>query len=410
MAALRTLAKDCNFGAALDRMLRDRFVCGMKDGNLQRTFLAEEALTLQRVLERALTSEAAAASAAVMRQGSEVEVSESIHGVSASRSRRYQRSRRNDERVCAGCGGHHMRKQCPHCESICHSCGLKGHLQRVCRRTHTSKDSAATSSSTNARTEASTSSNTRQAIIINNRSCIFEVDSGSPVTIMRESTYRYIWPKGKLDLSKCDLDLNDYQKNPIPVKGVADVSIFYNQRKIENLPLVIVTGGGANLLGCNWFDALEDEVTAPEEILMIELAATPVVNPELLASYTSKDSILSKILSWVLRGWPNTKIERADTLYPYYMRREELSANKGVLVWGIRAVIPPQARRTILTALHAAHPGIVKMKALARSYVWWPNIDVEIEAVVKSCCACQEIRNEPQKTPTHHWESTKRPW
>ncbi|KAM8701369.1 hypothetical protein ACLKA7_000226, partial [Drosophila subpalustris] len=256
MAALRTLAKDCNFGAALDRMLRDRFVCGMKDGNLQRTFLAEEALTLQRVLERALTSEAAAASAAVMRQGSEVEVSESIHGVSASRSRRYQRSRRNDERVCAGCGGHHMRKQCPHRESICHSCGLKGHLQRVCRRTHTSKDSAATSSSTNARTAASTSSNTRQAIIINNRSCIFEVDSGSPVTIMRESTYRYIWPKGKLDLSKCDLDLNDYQKNPIPVKGVADVSILYNQRKIENLPLVIVTGGGANLLGCNWFDAL----------------------------------------------------------------------------------------------------------------------------------------------------------
>ncbi|KAM8702023.1 hypothetical protein ACLKA7_000224 [Drosophila subpalustris] len=60
-------------------------------------------------------------------------------------------------------------------------------------------------------------------------------------------------------------------------------------------------------------------------------------------------------------------------------------------------------------ALHAAHPGIVKIKALARSYAWWPNIDAEIEAVVKSCCACQEIRNEPQKTPTHHWESAKRP-
>ena len=35
------------------------------------------------------------------------------------------------------------------------------------------------------------------------------------------------------------------------------------------------------------------------------------------------------------------------------------------------------------------HPGIVKMKSLARSYVWWPNLCAEIEAKVKDCAECQ---------------------
>lgn len=52
------------------------------------------------------------------------------------------------------------------------------------------------------------------------------------------------------------MDLNDYQRNPIPVKGVIDVLIHYNRRKIDNLPLIIISGGGSNLVGCNWFDAL----------------------------------------------------------------------------------------------------------------------------------------------------------
>ncbi|XP_015282931.1 PREDICTED: rho guanine nucleotide exchange factor 4-like [Gekko japonicus] len=50
------------------------------------------------------------------------------------------------------------------------------------------------------------------------------------------------------------------------------------------------------------------------------------------------------------------------------------------------------------------------MKALARSYVWWPGLDWDIEDVVKRCQPCQESRLEPSRAPARAWESSHRPW
>ena len=41
------MAEHCNFQATLDDMLRDRLVCGVTDGCLQRRLLAEPELTLK---------------------------------------------------------------------------------------------------------------------------------------------------------------------------------------------------------------------------------------------------------------------------------------------------------------------------------------------------------------------------
>ena len=48
------------------------------------------------------------------------------------------------------------------------------------------------------------------------------------------------------------------------------------------------------------------------------------------------------------------------------------------MLWGSRIAVPMPGREKLLSILHKGHPGISKMKVLADSYVWWPNIDADI--------------------------------
>ena len=50
------------------------------------------------------------------------------------------------------------------------------------------------------------------------------------------------------------------------------------------------------------------------------------------------------------------------------------------------------------------------MKGLARSYLWWPGVDTDLENKVKSCSECQFHQNAPAKAPLHTWEWPERPW
>ena len=50
------------------------------------------------------------------------------------------------------------------------------------------------------------------------------------------------------------------------------------------------------------------------------------------------------------------------------------------------------------------------MKQLARCYVWWPNMDHELEQKVKECNNCQMMQKSPAQIPIHPWEWPERPW
>ena len=50
--------------------------------------------------------------------------------------------------------------------------------------------------------------------------------------------------------------------------------------------------------------------------------------------------------------------------------------------------------------IHRDHPGMVKMKAVARSYLWWPGVDKDLEEdCAKSCLSCQAVKNAPAVAP-----------
>ena len=64
----------------------------------------------------------------------------------------------------------------------------------------------------------------------------------------------------------------------------------------------------------------------------------------------------------------------------------------------------------VLRELHEGHPGISRMRALSRMYVWWPGIYADIEKSVRTCAACQEVQSSPPPAPLHPWKWPSRPW
>ena len=56
-----------------------------------------------------------------------------------------------------------------------------------------------------------------------------------------------------------------------------------------------------------------------------------------------------------------------------------------ILMYGERVVIPAVLIKKILKDCHTGQPGMSRMKALIRSYVYWPGMDRGIENMVKLC-------------------------
>ena len=73
-------------------------------------------------------------------------------------------------------------------------------------------------------------------------------------------------------------------------------------------------------------------------------------------------------------------------------------------------MIPPKLQSYVLGELHVSHPGIVRMKTLARTYIWWPNVDRELEELVQNCHACQANRQKPRSAPLHSWSWPTGAW
>ena len=141
---------------------------------------------------------------------------------------------------------------------------------------------------------------------------------------------------------------------------------------------------------------------------LIDHLSSTTVRAENVKEWTTKDPVLAQVRRHTLLGWPETPL--GDDLKPYQSRSSELSVLDGCILWGSRVIVPPQGRQAVLNELHQSHPGTSRMKALARSYIWWPQMDLEIEKCVKSSSVCQQSRNSPPPAPLHPWQWPSEPW
>lgn len=101
------------------------------------------------------------------------------------------------------------------------------------------------------------------------------------------------------------------------------------------------------------------------DFTVCQLNLLPVTAKQLAAA-TRPDPELSRVLHFTLKGWPAVHTEESMALQPYWTRPTELTVECGCLLWGVRAVVPRKLQQQVLKELHDGHPGIVRMKNLAK--------------------------------------------
>ena len=124
---------------------------------------------------------------------------------------------------------------------------------------------------------------------------------------------------------------------------------------------------------------------------------------------TQEDVLLSGVAHFIIQGWPR-ETEITPEMMPFYRMRDSLTVEEGCILRGIHVIIPKKYQSTLLAELHQDHPGIVCMKALARRHVWWPNLDRDIEEMVRSCQAWQQGQCKPAKASHNPWLWPLKPW
>jgi len=94
----------------------------------------------------------------------------------------------------------------------------------------------------------------------------------------------------------------------------------------------------------------------------------------------------TKVVTYTSHKWPQSM------QMTYFQRKNELIIDQGCILWGLRVVIPQKFWERLLNEIHK---GMCRIKALARSYLWWPQLNKAIETKVKSCEVCVTVQNSP---------------
>ena len=134
VAELRRLATHYKFGGYLSEALRDMLVCGLKSESTQKRLLAETELTLAKAVEIAQSMEAADHNAQQLK-GDDLRVAQvrRRHVQQRPAQAENQENPDNQRKPCYHCGGRsHAQRECRFKDVLCHNCGKKGHLAKVC--------------------------------------------------------------------------------------------------------------------------------------------------------------------------------------------------------------------------------------------------------------------------------------
>ena len=127
-----------------------------------------------------------------------------------------------------------------------------------------------------------------------------------------------------------------------------------------------------------------------------------------IKEHTDRDPDLITLKNFIRNGFPdkipNPSLSKFKSLIP------NLSIVQGCIMYQQnRVFIPHTLRKSVIELFHENHPGVVGMKALARSLIWYPGMDSYINGLVLSCNVCQLNRAKPANANTA-WPEPSKVW
>ena len=268
VAELRRLSPDCEFGATLSEMLRDRLVCGVREERVQRRLLQEVKLTFDDALRIARSMETASKNAEKISR-----VPTTLRDEEQEVHQTQSKTNTQGKPKCYRCLGAHEAGKCRFMKAECHKYKKQGHLARACRSL-TSKpspqkaahqvmgdeeeldDNSVTEDTADLFTvhlvgKTSPTAPLVATMTINRKPVRLEVDTGTSVSLVSENTFRRLWKRKEAPgLKQPRIRLRTYSGKQLTVLGEAYVQVRYEQQ-VATVPLIVVQGEG-NLLGRNW--------------------------------------------------------------------------------------------------------------------------------------------------------------
>ena len=85
----------------------------------------------------------------------------------------------------------------------------------------------------------------------------------------------------------------------------------------------------------------------------------------------------------------------SQVVKPLKAVRNELTTSKdGVVLRGMRIVIPYALQKHTINIAHEAHLGVEKTKSLIREKIWFPQMDSMVKNTIEQCVACQRWQSD----------------
>ena len=420
---IRQDAATCDFQSIkdpLDEALRTKFICSVDNEAVLKTLfkLKDDELKFSNAIRVAQEVEEAAKVAKETVHG---QPSTSVQKVYHAKSKTFKTQEKKT--ACFRCGNSgHFSKACPHIKAICSFCKKTGHLQSVCMSRLRDNKLVKQQMKLVHKIQCSVSP-IYQTIRLNDHRIKFEIDSGASDTFCCEATWQTL---GKPTLQPVTVQYQVAEGSPLPVVGQFQSTASIDGKSPDvTFPVIVTKVPNLNLLGrlammklklTNLTDHLadtsfdgeemEDDVDSVCLVRTISRQINPD-NPLLVVRETAKDPILTQLMRFVKEGWPHAFSEE---LKDFKKLENSLSTENGCVFYGLRVIIPSTLRNHILKLLHLGHFGMQRMKQLARSTVYWPRIDFDIEDLCRKCTSCGQFQNKPDKPSIHPWMMPEKPW